>query len=110
MMSMNSPGKLLVPGDFCSVSTFYNHSFRYRSPRDVAEEVERIGNSRVVREPVGVVAAITAWNYPLLLLFGKVAPAMAAANIARRVSSMRSAFASGVSSAPAGSPRERGIA
>lgn len=42
------------------------------------EEVERIGNSRVVREPVGVVAAITAWNYPLLLLFGKVAPAMAA--------------------------------
>lgn len=43
-----------------------------------AEEVERIGNSRVVREPVGVVAAITAWNYPLLLLFGKVAPALAA--------------------------------
>lgn len=42
------------------------------------EAVERIGNSRVVREPVGVVAAITAWNYPLLLLFGKVAPAMAA--------------------------------
>ena len=43
-----------------------------------APAVERIGNSRVVREPVGVVAAITAWNYPLLLLFGKVAPAMAA--------------------------------
>ncbi len=39
---------------------------------------EIIGNSRVVREPVGVVAAIAAWNYPLLLLFGKVAPAIAA--------------------------------
>jgi radical SAM superfamily enzyme YgiQ (UPF0313 family) len=33
--------------DFCSVSTFYNHSFRYRSPRDVAEEVERIGRKFV---------------------------------------------------------------
>lgn len=39
---------------------------------------ELIGNSRVVREPVGVVAAITAWNYPLLLLLGKLAPAIAA--------------------------------
>lgn len=39
---------------------------------------EVIGNSRVVREPIGVVAAITAWNYPLMLLFGKVMPAIAA--------------------------------
>jgi len=39
---------------------------------------ELLGNARVVREPAGVVAAITAWNYPLLLLFGKVAPAIAA--------------------------------
>lgn len=39
---------------------------------------ELIGNARVVREPAGVVAAISAWNYPLLLLFCKVAPAVAA--------------------------------
>ncbi len=39
---------------------------------------ELIGNARVVREPIGVVGAITAWNYPLLLLFSKVAPAIAA--------------------------------
>lgn len=39
---------------------------------------ERIGNSRVVREPIGVVGAITAWNYPLYLLASKVAPALAA--------------------------------
>ena len=39
---------------------------------------ELIGNSRVVREPIGVVAAITAWNYPLMLLIGKIAPAIAA--------------------------------
>jgi aldehyde dehydrogenase (NAD+) len=39
---------------------------------------ERIGNSLVVREPVGVVAAITPWNYPLHQIVAKVAPALAA--------------------------------
>src|SRR5256885_5953869 len=39
---------------------------------------ERIGTSLVVREPVGVVAAITPWNYPLHQAMGKVAPALAA--------------------------------
>src|SRR5947209_10625980 len=39
---------------------------------------ERIGNSLVIREPVGVVAAITPWNYPLHQAMGKVAPALAA--------------------------------
>lgn len=34
----------------------------------------------VVREPVGVVAAITAWNGPLLQLVWKIAPALATAN------------------------------
>ena len=39
---------------------------------------ERVGNSLVVREPVGVVAAITPWNYPLHQIAAKVAPALAA--------------------------------
>jgi len=34
----------------------------------------------VLKEPVGVVAAIVPWNYPLLLLAWKVAPALAAGN------------------------------
>lgn len=39
---------------------------------------EQVGNSRVVRQPVGVVAAITPWNYPLHQAICKVAPALAA--------------------------------
>jgi len=37
-----------------------------------------VGNSLVVREPVGVVGAITPWNYPLYQISLKVAPALAA--------------------------------
>jgi len=39
---------------------------------------ERVGNSLVVREPVGVVGAITPWNYPLHQLSAKVAAALSA--------------------------------
>ncbi|WP_102128522.1 aldehyde dehydrogenase family protein [Deinococcus planocerae] len=38
---------------------------------------EQVGNSLIVREPVGVVAAITPWNYPLHQIAAKVAPALA---------------------------------
>jgi aldehyde dehydrogenase (NAD+) len=39
---------------------------------------EEIGNSLVVREPVGVVGCITPWNYPLHQIVAKVVPALAA--------------------------------
>jgi acyl-CoA reductase-like NAD-dependent aldehyde dehydrogenase len=39
---------------------------------------ERVGNSLVVKDPVGVVGAITPWNYPLHQIALKVAPALAA--------------------------------
>ncbi|MEU9862384.1 aldehyde dehydrogenase family protein [Streptomyces sp. NPDC047971] len=39
---------------------------------------EKVGNSTVYSEPVGVVAAITPWNYPLHQIVAKVAPALAA--------------------------------
>jgi aldehyde dehydrogenase (NAD+) len=47
----------------------------------VASEIEwerQIGNSLVVREPIGVVGAITPWNFPLNQLGIKAAPAIAA--------------------------------
>jgi aldehyde dehydrogenase (NAD+) len=39
---------------------------------------EKLGNSLVVREPIGVVGCITPWNYPLHQIAAKVAYALAA--------------------------------
>ncbi len=53
----------------------------FKTMPQVMEEVaweEEIGNSRVLREPVGVLGAITPWNYPLNQIAVKVAPALAA--------------------------------
>jgi aldehyde dehydrogenase (NAD+) len=53
----------------------------FGSMGQVASEVvweEQIGNSVVVREPIGVVGCITPWNYPLHQICAKVAPALTA--------------------------------
>ena len=42
------------------------------------EEEERVNNSLVVKEAVGVCTMINPWNYPLHQFAGKVAPALAA--------------------------------
>ncbi len=39
---------------------------------------EKVGNSLVVREPIGVVGCITPWNFPLNQITLKVAPALVA--------------------------------
>ncbi|MFC4062544.1 aldehyde dehydrogenase family protein [Planomonospora corallina] len=41
-------------------------------------DTRRIGASRILREPVGVVGAITPWNYPLHQIVCKAGPALAA--------------------------------
>src|ERR671919_214677 len=53
----------------------------FASMPELAEEIaweEEVGNSLIVREPAGVIAAITPWNYPLHQIANKVAPAIAA--------------------------------
>lgn len=53
----------------------------FRVAADIAETFvyeEEIGNSLVIREPIGVVGCITPWNYPLRQITAKVAYAMAA--------------------------------
>ncbi len=39
-----------------------------------------LGQGVILKEPIGVVAAITAFNYPLYLNLAKVAPALAMGN------------------------------
>ena len=41
---------------------------------------EQVGNSLIVREPIGVVGAITPWNFPLQQIVSKLAPALLAGN------------------------------
>ncbi len=56
------------------IANFANYA---RLLKDFSFE-EKVGNSLVVREPVGVAVAITPWNYPLHQITLKVAPALAA--------------------------------
>src|SRR5713101_7421155 len=46
----------------------------------VIPSVEESQLALVLKEPYGVVAAIVPWNYPILLMAWKVAPALAAGN------------------------------
>ncbi len=53
------------------------------SMADLVEEFpfeELLGTSLIVREPIGVVACITPWNYPLHQIMAKIAPALVAGN------------------------------
>lgn len=42
------------------------------------DEIKTIGNAQVFKQPIGVCALISPWNYPLNQLVGKMAPALAA--------------------------------
>ncbi|MFT4966208.1 MAG: aldehyde dehydrogenase (NAD+) [Colwellia sp.] len=50
----------------------------YATLTQVMDQVQQIENTLVVKEPIGVCAVITPWNYPLHQLIAKVAPALAA--------------------------------
>jgi acyl-CoA reductase-like NAD-dependent aldehyde dehydrogenase len=47
----------------------------------VIPSIEPTQLSLVVKDPMGVIACIVPWNYPLLLLSWKLAPALAAGNV-----------------------------
>jgi acyl-CoA reductase-like NAD-dependent aldehyde dehydrogenase len=62
-----------VQADFPATMMGLNGKFLLEHPLE-----QEIGNSLVVKEPVGVVGCITPWNYPLHQVVAKVAPALAA--------------------------------
>jgi len=49
------------------------------TPREVIQDDDNV-YAEVVRRPMGVVAAITPWNFPLVLASWKIAPALLAGN------------------------------
>ncbi|GAA1838605.1 aldehyde dehydrogenase family protein [Pseudonocardia ailaonensis] len=51
----------------------------FRPGREVVQDDE-VASVEVVRRPLGVVGAITPWNFPISLAFWKIAPALAAGN------------------------------
>jgi acyl-CoA reductase-like NAD-dependent aldehyde dehydrogenase len=57
--------------------------FSYYAELEVTPEViqdDDFARAEVVRKPMGVVAAITPWNFPLILASWKIAPALRAGN------------------------------
>jgi acyl-CoA reductase-like NAD-dependent aldehyde dehydrogenase len=57
--------------------------FKYFAELDLPKEViqdDQVARVEVVRKPLGVVGAITPWNYPLILAAWKIAPALRAGN------------------------------
>lgn len=67
--------------DVTAVFRYYSELAGQSADREVAVGVPGV-HSRIVHEPVGVCALITPWNYPLLQISWKLAPALAAGNTA----------------------------
>ena len=63
---------------------------------------EELGNSIVVKEPVGVVGCVTPWNYPLHQIVCKIAPALC-----RRLHRGAEARRNGAAQRASSSPRPR---
>jgi aldehyde dehydrogenase (NAD+) len=76
-------GELGMPINWSNMIQAGLPQLTFGSMPDVLSQIdleEEIGNALVVREPRGVVAAITPWNYPLHQIALKLAPALTAGN------------------------------
>ncbi len=54
--------------------------YEWESELPVHEFMGMKSSRRIVREPIGVVGAITPWNFPFMLNLSKIVPALAAGN------------------------------
>lgn len=80
-LDMGKPISDLLNGDV----PFSAHTFQYFA--EAIDKIEGVVTNTassafhfISREPIGVVAAVTPWNYPLMMAAWKVAPALAAGN------------------------------
>ncbi len=58
---------------------WFNYFADLQAPKEVIQDDDNV-YAEVVRKPMGVVAAITPWNFPLVLASWKIAPALLAGN------------------------------
>lgn len=80
-LDMGKPISDLLNGDV----PFSAHTFQYFA--EAIDKIEGVVTNTassafhfISREPIGVVGAVTPWNYPLMMAAWKVAPALAAGN------------------------------
>src|SRR5690625_1024047 len=66
--------------DIAAVFRYYAEMANKQAEGEIIHSPIPNSTSKVVREPVGVCAQITPWNYPLLQASWKLAPALAAGN------------------------------
>ncbi|HEY0938428.1 MAG TPA: aldehyde dehydrogenase family protein [Trebonia sp.] len=62
----------------CAILRYYANLARAMDIEETRTAVSFNGRTVVRREPAGVAAIITSWNYPIMLAFSQLAPALAA--------------------------------
>ena len=82
--SLNVGKPMAIIGDEISMMVdnlrFFAGAARNLEGKSAAEYVEGY-TSIIRREPLGIVAGITPWNYPLMMVVWKLGPALAAGNV-----------------------------
>jgi acyl-CoA reductase-like NAD-dependent aldehyde dehydrogenase len=66
-------------GEILGCGVWFKYFAELEIPREVIQD-DANAFAEVVRRPMGVVAAITPWNFPLILASWKIAPALLAGN------------------------------
>ena len=81
-LNVGKPGWVAVdePGMISDNLRFFAGAARNLEGKAAAEYVEGY-TSMIRREPLGVVAGIAPWNYPLFMVIWKMGPALAAGNV-----------------------------
>ncbi len=76
MESMDPPETWVWPCRAASIEWFAEEGRRVEG--DIFATVQQDRRMLAIKQPVGVVAAITPWNFPMSMITRKVAPALAA--------------------------------
>jgi acyl-CoA reductase-like NAD-dependent aldehyde dehydrogenase len=67
-------------GEFRTAADWLEYYAELELPREIIRDDEG-GFEEVLRRPLGVVSAITPWNFPITLAMWKIAPALRAGNV-----------------------------